>query len=103
MKTVDHMRDLVLSAAYLGYRRTGSFNEAARLLGSPVDREEVESWLLRGVVPTDERTYDLYPNARELLHSELDVVEIGLEKFLHPADVFQGTAQRADTDEVRPA
>ena len=88
MDTVEHMRDIVLAAAYLAYRRTGSYSEAARLLGLPASRSDLHGWLVRCVVPSDELVYETYCGARELLQAEIDTVQHRMGKFMQPAEAI---------------
>ena len=84
MDTVEHMRDLVLAAAFLAYRRTGSYQEAARLLGLPASRADVHGWLVRCVIPSDAVVFEMYGCARELLQGEIDTVNRRMDPFLQP-------------------
>ena len=86
MDTVEHMRDIVLAAAYLAYRRTGSYREAARLLGLPASRSDLHGWLVRCVVPSDELVYETYCGARELLQSEMDTVHRRMDELTPPPE-----------------
>ena len=54
VETVDHMRNLVLAAAYLAYRRSGLLPGGAHLLGLPPSRSDIYDWLVRCVTPGDE-------------------------------------------------
>ena len=101
MDTVAHMRDLVLVAAWMAYRRTGSYREAARLLGLPVSRADVHGWLVRCIEPSDEEVYEMYPAARELLQSEIDTVQRRMDKFMQPAEAITVRSVRSDDAESR--
>ena len=98
MDTIDHMRDLVLAAAYLAYRRTGSYREAAHLIGTPVSSADIQSWLMRGAVPTDHKVYEVYPSVRAFLQGEMDLVTRRFDEFLQPPEAIT----TAPPDEAAP-
>jgi hypothetical protein len=82
METVDHMRNLVLAAAYLAYRRTGSYQEAAHLLGLPPSRSDIYDWLVRCVTPSDQVVRARYPDAQALIETEIVTVLCRMSKLL---------------------
>ena len=82
METVDHMRNLVLAAAYLAYRRTGSYQEASHLLGLPPSRSDIYDWLVRCVTPGDEVVRARYPDAQALIETEIVTVLHRMNKLL---------------------
>ena len=89
MTTVDTMRDIVLAAAFIAYRQTGSYLEAAKLLGLPTSRSDVHDWLVRCVVPSDEVVFERYPCAREFLQGEIDTVDHRMDKFMQPLEAIR--------------
>ena len=93
MNTVETMRDIVLAAAFIAYRQTGSYHAAARLLGLPTTRSDVHDWLVRCVVPSDEVVFERYPCARELLQGGIDAVAHRMDKFMQPLDAIRGVGR----------
>ena len=88
MNTVEHMRDIVLAAAFIAYRQTGSYREAARLLGLRTSRSDIYDWLVRCVVPTDEVVFERYGAAKELLQAGIATVGRRMDKFFQPPETI---------------
>ena len=88
MDTVEYMRDIVLAAAFIAYRQTGSYRQAARMLGLSTSHSEIHDWLVRCKVPSDEIVYERYGAARELLQAGIDTVEHRKNKFVQPAEAI---------------
>lgn len=89
MDTVEYMRDIVLAAAFIAYRQTGSYRQAARLLGLPTSHSEIPDWLVGSAVPSDKVVHERYHTARELLQAGINAVEHRMNKFQQPPEDIQ--------------
>lgn len=102
MDTVDHMRDLVLAAAGLAYRRTGSYRETARLLGPAATLANVHSWLVWCADPSDEDVHATFPYAQELIQGEADALRTGTETPAPSAAIAAAPGPSASNEGSQP-
>ncbi len=99
MGTVEHMRNVLLAAAFLAYRKTGSYDEAARLLCHVPACADVHGWLVEGVTPDNDTVFERYAVAKRILQDEIGIVSHRMAKFSQPADSI--TVRGPGDDEAR--